>query len=566
MQDVSVSTKSVGYSTTTSEVSSTGTAVALAICVLGLGALVLSSAAVPIALLAIALIGAALFFIWQLSQAPASATPLLARLDQSNAVQLDLTDSAQDDDSPASQAFAGFSSRLRSLLLDLQQHSLSVALLSAQNRRLTEQSASEANAQQQLSDLIFQASDQTSSALQDISARTNNITGMTARNLDGARASQVQLNDACELMLDIGKAMAGFKDNIDALDSSSGQIRSILTTVQDFSAQTNMLALNAAIEAARAGEQGRGFAVVADEVRNLSLQVGQAADQIDQLMGQMLSAMTGAEKQTSSMLEQTENASAAVSSAVNQFGQMVDDFQLTNDDLLMVSSALEELTVSNQESHQHSSAIRDSSLTISQHMEETFIQADRQRDDTNLILQTLSLFRLGEGQLEQVSDILFARRQETEAALAELDKQGVNLFDRHYTEVPGQPGKHQVSWTEAFTRVMQPKFDAWDSGGKDGVLYTTIVDDRGYMATARSAACQPLTGDPRTDAWRSMHMRFTVDNETELNNLLKATHLGMGTFVLPDGRVIFVQFVPLEVNGRRWGTLTAGILPSALGI
>ena len=61
-------------------------------------------------------------------------------------------------------------------------------------------------------------------------------------------------------------------------------------------------------------------------------------------------------------------------------------------------------------------------------------------------------------------------------------------------------------------------------------------------------------------------MRFTVDNETELNNLLKTTHLGMGTFVLPDGRVIFVQFVPVEVNGRRWGTLTAGILPSALGV
>ena len=566
MQDLSVTNNPAVGSVAETASSTMGTAIALVICVLGLGALVLWNSAGPIWLLTLGLSAASIFFIWQLCKAQPAGSSLATRMAQANATQLDLSASSDTDKSAASQAFASFSERLRNMLLDFQQQSLSIALASAQNRRLTEQTASEAKEQQQLSELIFQASDQTSSALQDISARTNNITGMTSRNLDGARASQVQLTEACQRMQQISEAMAGFKGNIDALDASSAQIRTILTTVQNFSAQTNMLALNAAIEAARAGEQGRGFAVVADEVRNLSLQVGQAADQIDQLMEQMLGAMTGAEEQTRNMQQQSDDAGSAVRTAADQFGHMVEDFQSTNDDLLMVSSALEELAVGNQETHQHSSAIRDSSLSISQHMEKTFVLADRQRDDTNLILQALSFFRLGEGQLEQASDILFARRRETEAALAELDQRGVNLFDRNYAEVPGQPGKHKVSWTDSVAQVLQPKLDAWDSGGKDGVLYTSIVDDRGYMPTARSAACQPMTGDPRTDSLRSMHMRFTVNNEIELNNLLKCTHLSMGTFVLPDGRVIFVQFVPLEVNGRRWGTLTAGILPSALGV
>ncbi|EZQ14090.1 hypothetical protein CF98_21775 [Halopseudomonas bauzanensis] len=544
----------------------TGTGVALAICILGLGSLLLWLGDGLIRTLALGLMAVSLCFIWQLVRQPQHTNPLAERLEQANALQINLAVATLQDDSAASQAFARFSARLRSMLLDLQHQSMSIALASARNRVLTEHAEREAKAQQQLSELIFQASDQTSSALQDIAARTSNITGMTARNLDGAKASQAQLSEACERMQQISEAMTGFKANIDALGASSGQIRKILTTVQDFSAQTNMLALNAAIEAARAGEQGRGFAVVADEVRNLSIQVGNAADQIDQLMGQMLGAMNGAEEQTLRMQQQSDSAGGAVQAAAAQFGQMVEDFQLTNDDLLMVSSALEELAVGNQETHQHSSAIRDSSLGISRSMEQSFVLADHQRDESNAALQTLSLVRLGEGRLEQVSDILLARRSRLESALQELTERGVDVFDRNYQAINDQPGKHRVSWAEPFRQSVQPLLDEWDRGGEDGVLYTTAIDDHGYMAAARTAASQPPSGDPRKDAMRSTHMRFTISNPVELENLRKCTYIGLGTFILPDGRPIFVLFVPLMLNGRRWGTLTAGILPDALGL
>ena len=544
----------------------TGTGVALAICILGLGSLLLWLGDGLIRTLALGLMAVSLCFIWQLVRQPQHASPLAEWLEQANALQVNLAEATLQDDSAASQAFARFSARLRSMLLDLQHQSMSIALASARNRVLTEHAEREAKAQQQLSELIFQASDQTSSALQDIAARTSNITGMTARNLDGAKASQAQLSEACERMQQISEAMTGFKANIDALGASSGQIRKILTTVQDFSAQTNMLALNAAIEAARAGEQGRGFAVVADELRNLSIQVGNAADQIDQLMGQMLGAMNGAEEQTLRMQQQSDSAGGAVQAAAAQFGQMVEDFQLTNDDLLMVSSALEELAVGNQETHQHSSAIRDSSLGISRNMEQSFVLADHQRDESNAALQTLSLVRLGEGRLEQVSDILLARRSRLESALQELTERGVDVFDRNYQAINDQPGKHRVSWAEPFRQSVQPLLDEWDRGGEDGVLYTTAIDDHGYMAAARTAASQPPSGDPRKDAMRSTHMRFTISNPVELENLRKCTYIGLGTFILPDGRPIFVLFVPLMLNGRRWGTLTAGILPDALGL
>ena len=507
----------------------------------------------------------ALFLAWQLTQQSAAGTSALRhRFSGADALQVDLSPPAGPEQSDPD--FVAFSDRLRDMLLGLQQQNLRIAVDSAKNRVLAERTEQAARAQQNLSELIFQASDQTSSALQDISARTSNISGMTARNLDAARSSQIRLTEACDHMQQISQVMHGFQGNMEALGASSGQIMKILTTVQNFSAQTNMLALNAAIEAARAGEQGRGFAVVADEVRSLSIQVGTAADQIGELMEQMLGAMTGAEQQSRQMRQQSEEAGEAVRGAADQFGQMVEDFQHTNDDLLMVSSALEELAVGNQETHQHSIAIRDSSRSISANMEQNFALADRQRDDSNLALQTLSLFRLGNGQMEAVTDRLMEYRAAVERELEALAASGVDIFDRRYTPIPNtNPPKHDVSWADACRPRIQPLLDKWDHQGKDGILYIAPVDDHGYLPVARTAASQPPTGDPKVDAVKSNYKRFVVPSKVELENLNKCKYVSLGTFVLPGtDTVIFVQFVPLMVNGRHWGSLSAGILPQAL--
>src|SRR5690606_36232107 len=129
--------------------------------------------------------------------------------------------------------------------------------------------------------------------------------------------------------------------------------RNILTVVEDFSEQTNLLALNASIEAARAGDAGRGFAVVADEVRTLAQKVGQATQQIHTNITEMTSLVSKTETGAGAILKHVQETEGFMTRTSDQFIDMVAGFEQMSQQLTTISAAIDELSYTNKETHEH---------------------------------------------------------------------------------------------------------------------------------------------------------------------------------------------------------------------
>ncbi|GAB1267546.1 methyl-accepting chemotaxis protein [Aurantivibrio infirmus] len=456
-----------------------------------------------------------------------------------------------------------FLKRVRAILDSNQHHNLSMGLASAEARKLSMNARDDSKKQEQESDLNFQSSDETANAIHELAERSTLIADVNSKNLDLARDSLAELGDVITDINSVSHMMQDFAGNVVRLESSSGKIREILGTVQAFAAQTNMLALNAAIEAARAGEHGRGFAVVADEVRTLAGKVRGAADHIDELVGEMGGAVTQTASGTQEMIESAEKAQKTISASTDKFADMVTDFETSHSDLLMISSAIEEMSATNMETRQRSIAIRELSLSINKDMDVAYNQAETMRDAANVAMRNLVRMRTGKGVLEDVIEVLHQRQSKMENILKQLLDQGVDIWDRNYTEIPnGEWPKYDVCWNEPLRNASQALIDSWEN--TEGVLYSLPIDENGYVSVNRTSISKPPTGDIKIDRKQSRSMYFAV-TELEKKNISKVKDISMSTFLLPDGNVIFSVYSVIKIDGRRWGTFNAGVLPKAFG-
>ncbi|WP_308634632.1 methyl-accepting chemotaxis protein [Paenibacillus silvisoli] len=127
-----------------------------------------------------------------------------------------------------------------------------------------------------------------SEGIGSVSAANEEVSSLAASAAQSAAQGAEAVNEVLREMEDIHGHVQQTSEVITSLEKQSQQIGGITGMITEVANRTNLLALNASIEASRAGEHGKGFAVVAQEIRKLAEQSKESAQQITDLIQEML--------------------------------------------------------------------------------------------------------------------------------------------------------------------------------------------------------------------------------------------------------------------------------------
>lgn len=201
-------------------------------------------------------------------------------------------DSSSDDEIKAlgvsfnrmAESFEEVVSRLHRLVIDLTSSATQISAASKQHEvSLSEQGATTKQ--------ISITATEISATAKDFALTISEVGDVADETARLARMGQSSLVRMEKAMNQMEEAAANITSRLADLNEKAGNITSVVTTISDVSAQTNLLSLNAAIEAEKAGKTGRSFAVIAREIRSLSDQTATSTLDIEKIVNEIVEAV-----------------------------------------------------------------------------------------------------------------------------------------------------------------------------------------------------------------------------------------------------------------------------------
>lgn len=457
-----------------------------------------------------------------------------------------------------------FLSTIRKLVDEIRKIGVNIAVDSTQVAATVSDTTGKTAQQMTISKIVAAASNEANKAISDVTQNAQHVSEKTTNNLAMARDSYNELTEVMLKIEKINETVTSFINTVEELGNSSSSILGIVNIINSISEQTHLLSLNATIEAARAGEHGRGFAVVAEEVRDLARRIKPATEEITENINGMISIVEKTQSETSEILKYAQETDSVVGQATSHFHNLISDFEVTDEQLLKIAAAMEELSISNTDITVKVDEINSLSQDIAGDMASSGNSVSDLNRVTEKMLEMVSSFKTGEGTFDWLIDKAEEARDVFEKGIQKLKDQGVNVFDNNYKEVPNtEPQKYTAAFTAAFEKEMIPIFDASKSRIAN-TIYVLAIDRNGYLPAHHGEYSKPMTGDPRVDLLNSRHQRIFMGGESERRRCTHTEKMLMQTYMRDTGQILNDLSMPIYIDGRHWGALIIGFDPKVM--
>jgi methyl-accepting chemotaxis protein WspA len=242
---------------------------------------------------------------------------------------------------------------------------------------------------------IAAATKQISATSEELLSRMSGITQIATHTSELANSGQSALVDMELTMRHLADATHSISGRLGIINEKATVISSVTTTITKIADQTNLLSLNASIEAEKAGEFGLGFAVLAREIRRLADQTAVATLDIEQMVKEMQSSVTGGVMEMARFTEQVNQSVTDTNHISLRFGEIIQEVQTLLPQFDAVHEGMRSQSAGAKE-------IRDAMVTLTESvrvsahaLEQTTSATHRLEGAIDELRNEIALFKLG---------------------------------------------------------------------------------------------------------------------------------------------------------------------------